>query len=109
MNEYIKISDVIKICRSLYSSYGTTAFFNTPVFEDLLRTVAVEFPEPPEKETDTEQLLAINKAEVADKIQDLYLDNYPNPSADLEKFFHEVLRIVVNAKPLEVSNNVCND
>ena len=48
MSEYIKISDVIKICKSLYSSYGTTAFFNAPSFEDLLRTVAVEFPEPPE-------------------------------------------------------------
>jgi hypothetical protein len=48
MSEYIKISDVIKICRSLYSSYGTTAFFNVPVFEDLLKTVAVEFPELPE-------------------------------------------------------------
>lgn len=48
MSEYIKISDVIKICKSLYSSYGTTAFFNAPVFEDLLRTVAVELPKPPE-------------------------------------------------------------
>lgn len=45
MSEYIKISDIIKICKSLYSSYGTTAFFDAPVFEDLLRTVAVEFPE----------------------------------------------------------------
>ena len=50
MSEYIKISDVIKICKSLYNSYGTTAFFETPVsvFENLLRTVAVEFPELPE-------------------------------------------------------------
>ena len=48
MSEYIKISDVIKICKSLYSSYGTTAFFDAPVFEDLLRIVAVKFPEPPE-------------------------------------------------------------
>ena len=50
MSEYIKISDVIKICKHLYSSFVTTAFFDThvPVFENLLRTVAVEFPEPPE-------------------------------------------------------------
>ena len=45
MSEYIKISDVIKICKSLYRSYGTTAFFNVPVFVDLLRTVAVDTPE----------------------------------------------------------------
>ncbi|MBQ1295712.1 MAG: DUF551 domain-containing protein [Clostridiales bacterium] len=50
MSEYIKISDVIKICKHLYSSFVTTAFFDTHVlaFENLLRTVAVEFPEPPE-------------------------------------------------------------
>jgi hypothetical protein len=54
MSEYIKISDVIKICKHLYSSYGTTAFFNDPVFEDLLRTVAVEFPESPENGDDCE-------------------------------------------------------
>ena len=47
MSEYVKISDVIKVCKRLHSSYGTTAFFNAPVFEDLLRTVAVELPEPP--------------------------------------------------------------
>lgn len=48
MSEYIKISDVMKIYKSLYNGYGTTASFNVPVFVDLLRTVAVEFPEPPE-------------------------------------------------------------
>jgi hypothetical protein len=55
MSEYIKISDVIKICKHLYSSFGTTAFFDTHVlaFENLLRTVAVEFPEPPKHETTT--------------------------------------------------------
>lgn len=53
MNEYVKISDVTKICKSLYSSYGTTAFFDAPVFEDLLRTVAVETPELHESEDKT--------------------------------------------------------
>ena len=50
MSEYIKISDVIKICKHLYSSFVTTAFFDTHVlaFENLLRTVAVGFPCPPE-------------------------------------------------------------
>lgn len=50
MSEYIKISDVIKICRSLYRSYGTIFDAPAPVFENLLRTVAVELPEPPEVE-----------------------------------------------------------
>lgn len=50
MSAYIKISDVMKIYKSLYNGYGTTASFNVPVFVDLLRTVAVEFPEPPEVE-----------------------------------------------------------
>jgi len=50
MSEYIKISDVVKICRSLYRSYGTIFDVPAPVFENLLRTVAVEFPEPPEVE-----------------------------------------------------------
>lgn len=55
MSEYIKISDVIKICKSLYRSYGTTAFFDTPVpvFENLLRTVAVELPDPPRSKDKT--------------------------------------------------------
>jgi len=48
MSEYIKISDVVKICRSLYRSYGTIFDVPAPVFENLLRTVAVEFPELPE-------------------------------------------------------------
>ena len=45
MDELIKISDVIKICKSLYASYGATAFFvPIPVvdFENLLRTSAVD-------------------------------------------------------------------
>ena len=45
MAELIKISDVIKICKSLYASYGATAFFvPIPVvdFENLLRTSAVD-------------------------------------------------------------------
>lgn len=45
MDELIKISDVIKICKSLYAGYGATAFFvPIPVvdFENLLRTSAVD-------------------------------------------------------------------
>ena len=38
----------------------------------------------------------IDKGKVADKISDLFLDNYPNPSKDLEMFYKEVLKIVVN-------------
>lgn len=38
----------------------------------------------------------IDKDKVADKISDLFLDNYPNPSKDLETFYKEVLKIVVN-------------
>lgn len=38
----------------------------------------------------------IDKGKVADKISDLFLDNYPNPSKDLETFYKEVLKIVVN-------------
>lgn len=53
MSEYIKISDVIKICKHLYSSFVTTTFFNVPAFENLLRTVAVELPESPKHETTT--------------------------------------------------------
>lgn len=66
MSEYIKISDVIKICKSLSNSNGTTAFFGAPVpvFENLLRTVAVEFPEPP-KEDDAEWI--DNKCSVCGK------------------------------------------
>lgn len=54
MSKYIKISDVMKIYKSLYIGYGTTASFNlVPVFVDLLRTVAVELPDPPESEDKT--------------------------------------------------------
>lgn len=42
MSEYIKLSDVMKIYKSLYNGYGTTASLNAPVFVDLLRTVAVD-------------------------------------------------------------------
>ena len=45
MSEYIKVSDIMKIYKSLYNGYGTTASFNVPVFIDLLTTVAVEFPD----------------------------------------------------------------
>lgn len=38
----------------------------------------------------------IDKGKVADKISDLFLDNYPNPSEELETFYKEVLKIVVN-------------
>ena len=38
----------------------------------------------------------IDKGKVADKISDLFLDNYPDPSKDLEAFYKEVLKIVVN-------------
>lgn len=38
----------------------------------------------------------IDKGKVADRISDLFLDNYPNPSKDLEMFYKEVLKIVVN-------------
>ena len=43
MDELIKISDVIKICKrfTLYNNNGTTAFFNKASFADLLRTSAV--------------------------------------------------------------------
>ena len=60
MSEYIKISDVMKIYKSLYNGYGTTASFNVPVFVDLLRTVAVEFPEPPKREDDAEMKDNVN-------------------------------------------------
>lgn len=44
MDELIKISDVIKICKSftLYNNTGTNAFFNHELFPDLLRTCAVD-------------------------------------------------------------------
>lgn len=38
----------------------------------------------------------IDKGKVADKISDLFLANYPNPSEELETFYKEVLKIVVN-------------
>ena len=38
----------------------------------------------------------IDKGKVADKISDLFLDNYPYPSKELETFYKEVLKIVVN-------------
>ena len=38
----------------------------------------------------------IDKGKVADKISDLFLDNYPDPSKELETFYKEVLKIVVN-------------
>ena len=41
----------------------------------------------------------IDKGKVADKISDLFLDNYPNPSKELEMFYKEVLKIVVNEEP----------
>lgn len=40
----------------------------------------------------------IDKGKVTDKINDLFLDNYPNPSKELETFYKEVLKIVVNEK-----------
>ena len=40
----------------------------------------------------------IDKGKIADKISDLFLDNYPNPSKELETFYKEVLKIVVNEK-----------
>ena len=41
----------------------------------------------------------IDKGKVADKISDLFLDSYPNPSKELEMFYKEVLKIVVNEEP----------
>lgn len=41
----------------------------------------------------------IDKGKVADKISDLFSDNYPNPSEELETFYKEVLKIVVNEEP----------
>ena len=38
----------------------------------------------------------IDKGKVADKMNDLLFDNYPNPSEELETFYKEVLKIVVN-------------
>ena len=40
----------------------------------------------------------IDKGKVADKISDLFLGNYQNPSKELETFYKEVLKIVVNAE-----------
>lgn len=41
----------------------------------------------------------IDKGTIVERIDDLFLDNYPNPSEDLEKFYKEVLKIVINAEP----------
>lgn len=45
----------------------------------------------------------IDKGTIVERIDDLffdhYFDNYPNPSKDLEKFYKEVLKIVINAEP----------
>lgn len=41
----------------------------------------------------------IDKGTIVERIDDLFFDNYPNPSKDLETFYKEVLKIVINAKP----------